>query len=122
MQARIVSNDEQHVRVPRLANNTYEFIAPGIVDPFLLHDLRRFGEGLGNQRPGFLRACCRRNEGKVGHQAVAGHVGADKRRVLAAALGQPAIAVALAGFGAFRLGVTQQQQSAHGDNVVIWRL
>jgi putative exporter of polyketide antibiotics len=59
----------------------------------------------------------RRHERKVRHEAVAGHVGADQRRVGAAALGELAVAIALAGLGAFGLGVAQQHQTAHGDNV-----
>jgi hypothetical protein len=64
----------------------------------------------------------RRHERKVRHEAVAGHVGADQRRVGAAALGELAVAVALAGLGALCLGMAQQQQSTHGGNVAVSRL
>ena len=45
------------------------------------------------------------------------HVGADEGRVGLAALGEFAVAVALAPFGAFGLGMAQQHQTAHGGNV-----
>ena len=48
---------------------------------------------------------------------MAGHIGADHGRVVAAALGQFAVAVALAGLGALGLGMAQQHQTAHGGNV-----
>jgi hypothetical protein len=48
---------------------------------------------------------------------MASHVGADRGRVVSAALGQFAVAVALAGLGALGFGMAQQHQTAHGGNV-----
>src|ERR1051326_431850 len=49
---------------------------------------------------------------EIRQQAVAHHIGADERRVGAAALGQLAVAVALAGFGALGLGRSEEHTSA----------
>ena len=68
VQARIVPDDEQHVRVPRLADDADELVAPGIVDPFLLHDRWWFDKGFGDQRPRFFRARHRRHERKLRHE------------------------------------------------------
>ena len=45
-----------------------------------------------------------------------GHVGADQRRVMLAARIEAALMIAHAGFGLFRLGVSQQHQ-AHGTSI-----
>ena len=63
------------------------------------------------------RARRRRNEDKVGHEAVTGQVSADDRRVGAPPRRELAIAVALAGLGALGLGMAQQQQTTHRGNV-----
>jgi hypothetical protein len=46
-----------------------------------------------------------------------GHIGADDRRVAAAAFGQFAVAIALAGLGALGFGVAKQHETAHGRTV-----
>ena len=48
------------------------------------------------------------------------HINPDGLRVGAAALGELAVAVALAGFGALGLGMTQQHQTAHRGNVAFF--
>jgi hypothetical protein len=51
---------------------------------------------------------------------VARHVGADHRSVVAAARIETARIIALAGFGLFRLGVAQQDQT-HGISIDLSR-
>src|ERR1051326_8922959 len=115
--ARIVADHEQRARHARLRQHIYELVGAGVIDPLIGVRLRRLGEGPGQQFPGRLRAFRRGDQREIRQQAVAHHIGADERRVGAAALGQLAVAVALAGFGTFGLGMAQQHQAAHGGNV-----
>ena len=113
VQARIVTNHEQRARVARLADKFDERVSTGVVDAFVFHDPWRLGKGGGDKRPGFLCPRRRRYGDKIGNETVADHVGANDRRVGAPPRYKLAIAIALAGLGAFRLGVAQQQQTTH---------
>ena len=77
-------------------------------------------------RPSRAQVSCARVAGdtsaKIGHQAVTRHVGADEGRIVAAAFGELAVAVALAGLGPFGLGVAEQHKTAHCGNVAFLRL
>ena len=105
VQARIVADDEQRVRVARLADKADERFGAGVVDALVLRHSRRLGKGRRDQRPGFLRARHRRYQDEVRNKPVAGEIGADDGRVGAAARRQLAIAVTLAGLGALGLGM-----------------
>ena len=54
VQARIVADDEERVRIARLADHADELLRTGVVDAFVVHDPRRLGKGRGEERPGFL--------------------------------------------------------------------
>src|SRR5580704_16882282 len=117
VQAGIVADDDKTMRAARLAYDFQERLGCSIVDALFVAEPRRLGKRRRRQRPGFLSALGRRHQRQVGVKAMAGHIGSDHGGVVAAALDQFAVAVALAGFGALGLGMAQQQQTAHGGNV-----
>src|ERR1700685_3498042 len=113
VQAGIMADDDKTVRAARLADDLEQRLGRGVVDALFVSEPRLLGEGRRHQRPGFLGALGRRNQRQIRVQAMAAHIGADHGGVVAAALGQFAVAVALAGLGPLGFCMAQQDQTAH---------
>ncbi len=101
----------------RLLDYGHEPLRTCIVNALVLRDARRFGEGRRDERPGFLRARCGRDEGEIGNKAMTRHIGADHRCVGAAAFDELAIAIVPAGLGALGFCMAEQHKTTHRGNV-----
>lgn len=117
LQPRIVTDQEKRVRLARFTEDGDERVRTRVVDALVAYRARCAGEGRCGQRPGLLSPFCRGDQGDVGNEPVMCHIGADRRRVGAAAFHEFAVAVALPWPGALGFGMSQQHQSAHRRNV-----
>lgn len=108
VQAGIVTQDEEALGGGRAPlDDTQDVMGRCVVKPFHGSGCRGRLEGESCEFPGFLRARRRGGHHAVRYQAVGGHIGADRRRILLSAFHQPACTVLRAGFGTFSLGVTK---------------
>ena len=100
-----MADDGQRVRLRVVADDPDQRVATGVIEALIGDRSRRLGEGRGDQCPGLLGPFCRRDQREIGNEPVMGHIGADHRRVGAAAFHKFAVAVALARLGALGFGM-----------------
>ncbi len=115
--AGIVADNEQRPRSLYFGDQAHQCFRRGIIDALLVCGLRGPGKARSEQRPCFLGTRCRRDQSELRNEAVSRHISAENGHIGAAAFGELALAIGLAGFGTLGLGVTQQHEAAHGGNV-----
>ena len=105
VQAGIVADDEERADVAAFRGSVRRAFGAGIVDAVVVDDRAASCATPRRRAPRFLRPASPAIPGRGRERGRGGQVGADDRRVGAAALRQFAVAVALAGLGALGFGM-----------------